>query len=148
MLRSILTVDKNVTLVDLLEGTSLRCLGHIPLEYLRIRDTGLEAHVNSAASTASQSANNDNTRQAADLSTRSFKVFLNVVDEGRFVRVALDTGESLASGVCLLPGPGLEGESAATKASRPSKGGYAKTRGRVLKELEVQKRSTTAGEAG
>lgn len=62
-------VDENVGLDNLLEWATLCGLGHIPLDDILVADSGLDAHINGTASTASKSTNDKNTRLPSDLSS-------------------------------------------------------------------------------
>ena len=147
LLGKVYAVDEDVALGDLIEGTALGGLSHVPLEDLLLGHAGLEGHVDGTAAAASQGADDDDTGQAAGLLLAGGKVPLDVGHELGLVGVARDGGQRLA-GVRQLPGPVLEGQRAAAEAGRVTEGGHTAARLGVVQELQVQERTATAGESG
>ena len=140
-------VYEDVALDDLLKWPALRGLGHIPLQNVLVRDTGLQGHVDSSATAPTQRANDNDPGQTACLSLALAEILLDVRDQRILVRVALHSGQGLA-GVGQLPGPVLQGQGGAAEAGGVSEGGDATSGGRVLQELKVEEGAAAARESG
>jgi hypothetical protein len=99
----------------LLEWTTRSSLGEIPLEDVLIWDTSLETHVDGSTTTSAQSANDNDTRQAASLSLAISEYCLDMAHKSVLVGIALDCWE-LAT-MSQKPSPVLQSESSAASFS-------------------------------
>lgn len=138
-------VDKDISIDDLLERSTLGRLSHIPLDDVLFRHTSLSAQINSTLSASAKSTDHQNLWLATNLGCAHGNGLLDVGDQSGLGRVCGDAWERGVVGE--LPSPVLECESGTGEAGVETVGCYAAPR-LVDKEFEVEEGAVAGWEAG
>lgn len=135
-LRQVNAVDKDVGVSNLLEGTTLGGLSHIPLDDVLLGQTNLSQQVNGTGTTSAKSTNDKNLRKSLASSDSRLEVLLDGIDEQVLASVVLNGGEVLVVAVSLSESPVLDTKSSTSKTGVETKSSNSSAIV-ILKELKI-----------
>ncbi|KAJ8052541.1 hypothetical protein LXG23DRAFT_50544 [Yarrowia lipolytica] len=145
-LRQVDAVDEDIRVSNLLEGSTLLGLVHVPSNDVLFGDTDLSGQINGTGSTSAKSTNHQDGRELGALLNSSGKILLNLVDKLGLIGIGRDTGQVFAVGVGLLEGPSLDTDGGTGESSVEAKGGNSSSIV-ILQELKVVQSSVSCGES-